>query len=318
MGTAENGRDQPRLLIENKRNGVLIMSKKAQYMLILILAVVVIVLAIVIMLRPDGKPSDLPTGMESTEAPATEAPESPGETGTETPAPGTEAPSLPLSGLVIGIDPGHQGRGNSDREEAAPWSEEANPTVNIKTTKAKCTSGTTGRISGTDEYIITLAISAKIKSTLEALGATVVMTRESHEVDLSNQQRAEIGNKANADVVLRIHCNGAENEAANGIEIYVRDKGDNTAAYQERAAYDYALASELMQYLIAETGANNRTVKRSDDYTGINWSTVPCMIIECGFLSNEAEEQNLINDAYQQKFADAVAAWLQNSTALKR
>lgn len=297
------------------------MNKKTQYMLISVLSIIVIILALVIMLRSPEKNPDVPTGLESTNPPAAQNTGKPVQDPEDTPGqeqPETPVPGLPLSGLVIGIDPGHQGQGNADREEAAPWSAEANPNVNITTMKAKCTWGATGNRSGTPEYVITLAISEKIKASLEKLGATVVMTRESHEVDLSNRQRAEIGNQAHADVVIRIHCNSADVESANGIEIFVRDKGDNTAAYQERASYDYALASELMTYLISATGANNRTVKRSDDYTGINWSTVPCMIIECGFLSNEAEEQKLIDEAYQQKYADAIAEWLQNSTVLKR
>jgi N-acetylmuramoyl-L-alanine amidase len=168
------------------------------------------------------------------------------------------------------------------------------------------------------EYIVTLEISLKMKTSLEALGAKVVMIREDHNVNISNKERAEIGNNANADVVLRVHCNGAESESAKGIELYVRDKGDNTAAYKERSDYDYSVASELMNYLISATGAKNRGVKRSDNYTGTNWSSVPSVIIECGFMSNEEEDNLLVTEAYQQKFADAVAEWLKNSEIIKK
>ena len=190
--------------------------------------------------------------------------------------------------------------------------------VNNEVMKTKCASGTTGKFTNVPEYIVTLEISLKMKTSLEALGAKVVMIREDHNVNISNKERAEIGNNANADVVLRVHCNGAESESAKGIELYVRDKGDNTAAYKERSDYDYSVASELMDYLISATGAKNRGVKRSDNYTGTNWSSVPSVIIECGFMSNEEEDNLLVTEAYQQKFADAVAEWLKNSEIIKK
>lgn len=313
--------------------------EKLQYAIIIVLVVVVAALAVAIAVIKPGT-GDHP-GDDATSAPDINSDNvlssgSPTENGSLSPditdapigsSPATLSPdntvspvdpSKPLSGIVICIDPGHQGEGNREKEPCAPWGKDANASVNNEVMKTKCASGTTGKFTNVPEYIVTLEISLKMKTSLEALGAKVVMIREDHNVNISNKERAEIGNNANADVVLRVHCNGAESESAKGIELYVRDKGDNTAAYKERSDYDYSVASELMDYLISATGAKNRGVKRSDNYTGTNWSSVPSVIIECGFMSNEEEDNLLVTEAYQQKFADAVAEWLKNSEIIKK
>lgn len=244
--------------------------------------------------------------VSETETPAAETP-------TEAPT-----PSDVLRGLVIGIDPGHQGRSNNDKEPCAPWGPEANPAINNETMKTKTASGTEGKFSGVAEYVATLDISMQIKERLELLGATVVMTRESHDVDLSNIDRAKIGNDANCDVVIRIHCNGAEKESVSGVEAYVRGRGDNTEEYLALGAYEKKLADELLKYFVKATGAINRGAKTSDNYTGLNWSTVPSIILECGFMSNETEDYKLTSESYQRKIAEGIADWLVNTEVLKK
>ena len=63
----------------------------------------------------------------------------------------------------------------------------------------------------------------------------------------------------------------------------------------------------------AQTGAKNRGVTARQDLTGFNWSEVPCVLLEMGFLTNAAEEANLIDPAYQDSIvlgvAQAVAQW---------
>ena len=53
--------------------------------------------------------------------------------------------------------------------------------------------------------------------------------------------------------------------------------------------------------MAAETGAKNLGVKYSDSYTGLNWSTVPSMLMELGYMTNRAEDKKLNDPAYQDK-----------------
>ena len=190
-----------------------------------------------------------------------------------------------LSGITIGIDPGHQLHGNNDREAIAPDSSEK---------KAKVASGTSGRKTGIPEYETDLNISLKLRDALEAEGCTVYMTRETNDVDISNQERAIMMNDLNVDLVLRLHCDGSTNKSANGIAMFVRGKG---ACQAESEAAAYALLDKMVE----ATGAKRRGVYKRDTYTGLNWSTVPCILVEMGYLTNPEEDVLLNSPDYQDK-----------------
>ena len=194
-----------------------------------------------------------------------------------------EPEALRLAGLKIGIDPGHQGRGNSDREPVAPGSDEM---------KAKVSSGTSGVSTGIAEYITVLEISLKLREALEQEGCTVYMTRDTHEIDISNKERAEMMNELGVDLALRIHCDGAEDSSANGIGMFVRKTG-------EKQAESEAAAAVLLDKMVEATGAKRRDVYLRDTYTMNNWSVVPCILVECGFMSNPEEDEKLNDPAYQ-------------------
>jgi len=193
----------------------------------------------------------------------------------------TETPRL--YGLKIGIDPGHQGKANSDREPIAPNSNEM---------KAKVSSGTSGRSTGIAEYITVLEISMKLRDALEALGGEVYMTRDTHDINISNKERAEMMNELGVDLALRIHCDGAEDKSANGIGMFVRKTGEK----QEESE---AAAELLLEAMCEATGAKKRGVFLRDTYTMNNWSVVPCILVEMGFMSNPAEDEKLNTPEYQ-------------------
>ena len=188
-----------------------------------------------------------------------------------------------LTGVKIGIDPGHQAQGNSDQEAVAPGSSE---------TKAKVSSGTYGRFTGVPEYEVNLAVSLKLREALEALGCEVYMTRETNDVDISNQERAIMMNELGVDLVLRIHCNGSTNESAQGIGLYIRATGTNADECMRAA-------EALLPAMVEATGAESDGIFRRDTYTGLNWSEVPSILVEMGFMTNEEEDYKLNDPAYQ-------------------
>ena len=193
----------------------------------------------------------------------------------------TEAPRL--AGISIGVDPGHQAHANSEKEPVAPGSSEK---------KAKVASGTQGVSTRIPEYVTNLEVSLKLRDALEALGATVYMTRETHDVDISNMERALIFNELGVDLALRIHCNGAEKKSVNGAGTYARKTGEKQEE-SERAA------TLILDALCAATGARRDGVFLRDTYTGQNWSTVPCVMVEMGYMSNAEEDEKLNDPDYQ-------------------
>lgn len=202
----------------------------------------------------------------------------------------TPADTLRLSGVKIGIDPGHQEKANSEKEAVAPGSSEK---------KAKVAGGTRGISTKTPEYVRNLEISLQLRDALEALGCEVYMTRETHDVNISNQERAIMMNEKEVDLVLRIHCNGSTNKKVNGTGLYVNKTGDI-------AAESYKAAEALLPAMIEATGAHNCGIFKRDTYTGLNWSTVPCILVEMGYMTNPDEDLRLADPEYQQKLVEGM------------
>lgn len=211
-------------------------------------------------------------------------------------APQSTAPAVTgsLAGIRIGLDPGHQAKGNAAQEPVAPGASE---------TKAKVSSGTQGVASGVAEYVVNLQVALKLRELLEAAGAEVIMTRESNDVNISNSERAQLMNNAGADLVVRLHCNGENDSSRTGAFILV-PAGSYTKAVQ---AASRAAAEAVLPAFIASTGANNLGYSERSDQTGFNWSTVPVINIEMGHMSNAAEDQKLVSDSYQQLCAQGIA-----------
>lgn len=99
--------------------------------------------------------------------------------------------------FTICIDPGHQKKGDGKLEPIAPNSSNKKPRVS---------QGTEGIGSKKAEYVVNLEASLLLKDLLIRKGYNVIMTRESHEVNISNAERAEVANKVKADMTIRIHC----------------------------------------------------------------------------------------------------------------
>ncbi len=204
--------------------------------------------------------------------------------------------SYDLSGMVIVIDPGHQRHANSDTEDLAPWSDEQ---------KAKVSGGTTGVSTGRPEYEVVLEIALKMRDYLEDQGATVILTRSSNDVDISNVERARIAVDNQADVFLRLHCDASDSSSARGIGVFVCSRG-------ELSDYQVKWGDWLGTCLSEATGAKYRGCDASTRYSGLNWATsVPSFLLEMGFMSNATDDELLSDPDYQHDLCVGVAAFCQ-------
>lgn len=66
-------------------------------------------------------------------------------------------------------------------------------------------------------------MSLQLRDALLAEGYNVIMIRETNEVDIANSERAAIANESNADVFIRIHANGSENQSAQGMLLGIKE-----------------------------------------------------------------------------------------------
>jgi len=214
----------------------------------------------------------------------------PEPTPTPTPTP-TPEPAKPLTGWVIGVDPGHQAHSNSEQEPVAPGSSE---------TKKKVSSGTYGRFSGVREYVVNLDVALLLRDLLEEAGATVVMTRETSDVDISNVERAQLFNEKEVDIGVRIHCNGSEDTSVHGAFMLVPTKNP----YKE----DCELAARLVLDAYGEeTGISiSKGLTYRSDQTGFNWCERAVINIEMGHMTNEEEDYKLVDPDFQKKMARGI------------
>ena len=200
----------------------------------------------------------------------------------------------PNSAVVV-IDPGHQRRGDSTPEPNGPGS---------SVMKARVTGGTSGVATGVAEYILNLDISLKLKVELENRGYTVYMTRTTHDVNISNMERAQYATSVGADIAVRIHANGGS-ASVRGAETLVPSSGNPYVSHLANASY--SLGRNIINSYCAATGFGNRGVKANDTMTGINWSQVPVAILELGFMSNPAEDQAMQDATMQNNMVQGIA-----------
>ena len=176
---------------------------------------------------------------------------------------------------IITIDPGH---GGSDSGAIGP--------------------------NGYTEKEGAFAISQKVASILNQSGAKVVMTRDS-DVDVYGpnasarnelQARVDVGNNANSDIFVSIHCNAFVNPAANGTQTF----------YYGSSYQGQRLAQSIQEKMIEANGLRDRGISTCNFYV-VKHSYMPAVLIETAFITNYDEEALLSDDEWQTTMAKAIA-----------
>ena len=208
---------------------------------------------------------------------------------------------------VIVIDAGHQLHAMSETEPNGPGS---------TTEKAKVTGGTTGSTTGLAEYELNLRVALALRDALVAKGYCVVMVRETHEVEISNAERAQLANKMGADVNIRIHANGDGNAETKGAMTVCQTAANpyNANIYKDCRALSEAVLSAFCQ----STGLVQRNVWETDTMTGTNWATVPTTILEMGFMTNPEDDAAMAAEGFAAKAAEGIVAGIEAYLADKQ
>jgi N-acetylmuramoyl-L-alanine amidase len=161
--------------------------------------------------------------------------------------------------------------------------------------------GASGKITKVREDVLNIAVAKKLKKLFEINGFTVVMTREDDKAVASTKKgdmakREQIIKDSNADVVISIHMNKFGDSSVSG----------PMAFYYEESEEGKKLAAFVQQYLNDYLKPPKPRTFKPENYFILRSGDCPCVLVECGFLSNEREEELLQTDEYQEKCAKAI------------
>lgn len=207
-----------------------------------------------------------------------------------------EVPALPLDGVIICIDPGHcitKEAGKGRRELVSPLSKETKPLFSTGTSGATMT-----------EEALNLTVGLQLRDALEALGAQVVMTRDVSKITITGIERCEIAKSSGSQVCVRIHADGSTDSSVHGVSVLVPSgKLLGTPSIVDESTR----LGKLMVNAVAEkTGASNRGSIPRSDLTGFNFSQIPTVLIEMGYMTNPKEDAELETEAYQKLLVDGM------------
>ncbi|MGN0018871.1 MAG: N-acetylmuramoyl-L-alanine amidase [Candidatus Gastranaerophilaceae bacterium] len=152
--------------------------------------------------------------------------------------------------------------------------------------------------SGIYEKDITLDVSKRVTAILRSNGYKVYMTRdEDKTVEL--KERVDFTEEIAPDLFVSVHVNSSEGTAATGIE---------THYYHD---YSIDLAKEVHSCMAKYITSKDRGLFKSKFYV-INHTTMPAILVEIGFISNETERTELVKDKRKQATAKAIAEGIMN------
>ncbi|MBB64921.1 MAG: N-acetylmuramoyl-L-alanine amidase [Waddliaceae bacterium] len=151
------------------------------------------------------------------------------------------------------------------------------------------------------EKYLALSTTFMVKSYLSRLGYQPVLTRRSDEF-IPLQERARMANSKKAHLFVSIHYNSAPNRQAHGIEVFYYDSKTD----EQRRLRSKLLATSVLDHLIDATKARSRGVKKGN-FAVIRETDMAAVLIEAGFLTNEAEMKKIEDSKYLKSLAKGIA-----------
>lgn len=188
--------------------------------------------------------------------------------------------------------------------------------------------GTQNKKGKLDEKTFTLDVAKRLQRLLADSGWKVVLTRADDRF-VALPARAEIANDAKADLFVSIHFNAVANNAAvRGTETYVltpRFQRSTSSALSSPAdkveqvgnrhdPWSAVLGAQMHRQLLGKLKTEDRGYKHAR-FAVLRLVDCPGVLVEAGYLSNDAEARKLNTEAYRGDIAEALAAGIQGYAA---
>ena len=235
-----------------------------------------------------------------------------GGTSTSTPGPARTSRSTspppadprPLAGKVVGIDPGHNGLNNTNPAYL-------NHLIWNGREREGCDTTGTQTATGYTEALFTFNVAVDLRAYLRRDGAKVVMTRRNnHGLGPCVNKRSQIINAAHANVAIDIHADGGPTwgRGFTVLEPVADGPNDGVLASSLRFGRDVHQAFLARTPLRTSDYYGHDGYILRDDLAGLNLTTVPKVLIECGNMPNAADAALLTSTAVQHEIARALEA----------
>ena len=220
------------------------------------------------------------------------------------PAPFTAPTPSPVArNVVVVLDPGHNG-GNA-----------SNPAIINKQVPAgrgetkPCNTTGTATDAGYSEHAFNWDVARRVGAELQARGIKVVYTRDSDTgVGPCVNDRAAAGNSANATAVVSIHADGSTSPGAHGFHVAYSSPPLNAAQGDPSMALARAVRDSMRKDFPISNYLGANGLAPRDDLAGLNLSTRPAVLVECGNMRNTTEAAQMSTSDGRQRYADAIAA----------
>jgi N-acetylmuramoyl-L-alanine amidase len=209
--------------------------------------------------------------------------------------------ALPLAGKVVGIDPGHNGRNYTDPAfiDHLIWNGREEETCDTTGTETD---------GGYTEAQFNYNVAGYLAADLRALGARLVLTRTTNDgVGPCVTTRAEIINRARADVAIDIHADGGPDDGRGFAILEPVADGPNDRVIDASAAFGRILRERYgaLTGMPVSTYDGVDGIADRDDLAGLNLTSVPKVLIECGNMRNTTDAALLVSSSFQQLAAKA-------------
>lgn len=150
------------------------------------------------------------------------------------------------------------------------------------------------------------------------LPVDVIMTRAS-DTEVTLSERCAFANKAKASCFVSIHCNSYNGVTANGIETWYYKSGSRLSKTFADEVHG-EIMTETAKFRVTEKDGTrhapkNRGVKTNTSYYTLKHTTMPSLVVECGFMSHDGEVKLMMTDEYKAALARGIARGILNTFA---
>ncbi len=224
--------------------------------------------------------------------------------------PAARGASLPLAGKVVGIDPGHNGRNYTDPGyiDHLIWNGREEET---------CDTTGTETAGGYTEARFNFNVAEYLAGDLRAEGATIVLTRTTNNgIGPCVTQRSELINRAHANVAIDIHADGGPADGRGFTILEPVADGPNDRVIGASKAFGRVLLARYHELTGVPLSNYDGTdgISYRDNLAGLNLTTVPKVLIECGNMRNSTDAALLVRPSFQRlaarAFAQAITSYL--------